>query len=135
MLTPTAAALRKAHCGSHRAASAVLSRKWEGEVQDFTNAKSPVAISGPIATAFWLDPNRLLLSRETGEAFLVNPATGARLGSLAGHQTKLTATQLATHGRLATAEENGTLHIWNLQTGQELSRIGNPPAAGGSTVC
>jgi len=93
-----------------------------GYVLDFTTGVQLAPISGPITTAFWLQ-NDWLLVQGVDPARLVAPATGATLAALSGYTSLITAAQWHPNGRLATAEQNGIIHIWDTVNGEEVRRF------------
>lgn len=94
----------------------------DGEIWNLAAGEPVARVPGPVISAFWL-PQGLLISAgqptEPGGARLVEPQTGATLLTLAEPTLLLDA--VALHGaRLATAEHDGALHVWDLNTGAVL---------------
>lgn len=73
-------------------------------------------ISGEVASAFWLKQG-IFVSRPAGDAQLINPQTGQIITDFVGHTSKINDAQ--TNGnRLATVGADGTLYVWDLDTGK-----------------
>jgi len=94
-----------------------------GQVVDFTTGAAVITLTGPITTAFWLSAG-LLLSRDTGGAVLVQPDTGATLATLDHYTATITAAQVNHAGRLALADKNGVIHLWDPVNQQEVMHFG-----------
>lgn len=99
----------------------------DGVVYSVITGEQIAEIPGPVANAFWLDSG-LLISRETEQAQLVDPASGAPLTSLPTITTTVTMAQFHSSGRLAVATADGLIHILNAQSGVEISRLGDAVA-------
>jgi len=99
-----------------------------GIVRDFLTGERLAEIPGPIASAFWLD-GAILISRETAEAQLVDPAAGVPLAHLSTITSVVTAAQINSSRQLAVATEDGIIHIVNTQTGAETIRLGDDETA------
>ncbi len=86
-----------------------------------------ITIPGPIASAFWL-PTGLLISRPTGDPALIDPATGAVRVALVGQSAVAVATAQSSANQLATADAAGQISLWDLASGQRLSKLQQAPS-------
>lgn len=113
---------------------------WSGDGQHvltFTNARAVVVrditsgaaitLTGPITQALAVGPN-FLLNPLQEEWRIISPTTGQTLVKLSGSAGVATAAQRAPDGRLATADADGLIQVWDTGTCQLLTNLG--PAAG-----
>lgn len=80
-----------------------------------------VAVDGPIDVAFWLDGG-LLVGAAGNAPRLVDPAAGRTRVVLREQRADITDAQ-ASGKRLATADVDGTIRIWDLETGRLRSEL------------
>ena len=87
-------------------------------------AGQPLAtVPGPIACAYWLDVG-LLISEANGALRLVAPDSGLTKVEFRGATRRVTSAQTHRNGRLATGEADGTVRVWDTQTGEQLAKFG-----------
>ncbi len=84
----------------------------DGQIWDLATQTALLDIPGPIFNALWLNEG-LLITRTTGETFLINPEDGQRIVGLEGHTAPVNDAQV--YGTiLATAGADSMIYLWDL---------------------
>ncbi len=84
----------------------------DGQIWDVATQTTLLDVPGPIFNAFWLNEG-LLITRATGETFLINPEDGQRIVGLEGHTAPVNDAQV--YGTtIATAGSDSMIYLWDL---------------------
>lgn len=99
----------------------------EGGVVQFLDgdAKTSRALSEAVSPAnccrVYETTSQIVLGMQNGQCLVVDVLTG-KVSHQFQHQGQVTAADLSADGkRLAVADDSGTLHVWNLETGMEVT--------------
>lgn len=96
--------------------SAADEHNQRGLIWDINSGAIVGRVPGPIVGAFWME-DALIVVHENGDALRIDPKSGTILTRYTGHEAAiLTAAVLG--GRLATAHSDGTVCVWNLESGE-----------------
>jgi len=75
--------------------------------------------TGSSGVAYSPDGRRIAFGDESGTIKVINPATGALVQKLTGHERKVIGVSFDPLGlRLASISINGIVHLWDIETGQ-----------------